>query len=94
MRTAKDRETGWTRSQVREFCKRLKNDVGDGWRFMVPEVQEAMVARFAFFIAAGQHSETVNCRNMMNLYVDMARAMGLKDVGDGEAESEEKDEAP
>jgi hypothetical protein len=80
MRTEKDRATGWTRAQVREFCKRLKNDVGDGWRYMVPEVQEAMVARFAFFIAAGQHSEKVDCRDMMNLFVDMARAMGLRDV--------------
>jgi hypothetical protein len=80
MRTVKDRETGWSREQVREFCKRLKNDVGDGWRFMVPEVREAMVARFAFYIAAGQNSETVGCREMMNLFIDMCGELARRGV--------------
>lgn len=67
----------WTNDQAKTFVKQVRDSVKDGWRFMVPAVQRALIEAKAFEVVRMQHAETVSTEAMNDLLVDMLEAAGL-----------------
>jgi hypothetical protein len=66
--------------QIKLFAKFLKKELGDGWRFMTPEVREAFVSARAFSIIRNQHAESVKVSDMDQLLSGMLTELGLGDA--------------
>lgn len=75
---AEDERRMWSLDQVHLFCKVLRREVGDGWRWMTAEVREAMVGAHAFNIVRSQDRVAVAPAAMHQLFVDMLRGCGLR----------------
>jgi len=69
---------GWSEAQVRQFARDLRKSVGDGWAWMTPAVQRALVAERVLDIVRGQHRDTIEIMAIDGLLVDMLAACGLE----------------
>lgn len=69
----------WSKTQVSEFRKTLRRDIGDAWSWLTPRVQRALVAEFVFSIVRSQDAAAVTVADMDALLRDLEAAMGLRD---------------
>ncbi len=68
----------FSKTQVKDFVKQVRKSVGDGWRFMIPEVREAMIVSKAAFILMGQVEETTfTSKDVQALIEAMLKEAGL-----------------
>lgn len=67
----------WDKAQVKSFVKQTREEVGDGWNWMVPRIRESMIADRAFAVVRGQVMETVRVEDICKLYRDMMKEAGL-----------------
>lgn len=67
----------WDKRQVKDFVKRVRDRVGDGWEFFVPSVREAFIGNEALSIVISQHAETVTVAAIEKLRKDMMEEAGV-----------------
>lgn len=71
-------KSGFMKGQVTTFVKAVRKNTGDAWDWMVPMVQEALIAQKALSIMSGQASETVRTDAINDLYHEMLVEAGLR----------------
>jgi len=72
----------WSKDQVKGFAKGLRRDVGHAWRWLVPEVHEALAARHVLAIVLGQNNRTINIDDIEELLANVRHELQL-DAGEG-----------
>lgn len=60
---------GWNRAQVKLFAKAIRSNIGEGWRFLTPEIREAVIAQKALGVVMQQAAESVRVEDVSALYV-------------------------
>jgi hypothetical protein len=68
----------WDKAQVKMFVKAVRAEVGDFWKFVTPEIREALIAKRAMLIVIGQNGETQRTEDIEKLFRDMLEEAGLE----------------
>ena len=67
----------WDQVQVRSYVRQVLREVGDGWNWLTPRVQHALIAEHAFAVVRSQAAETVKVDDMDYLLNAMLEEVGL-----------------
>ncbi len=59
----------FSKRQIKDFVLAVRTETGDGWKWLVPRVKEALIAERALYVLAGQHKDTVET-DQINLLLD------------------------
>ena len=73
-----DSNCPWDKPQVKAYASEILRDIGDGWKYMVPDVKRAFVAQKAFAVVRSQDFATVTPGQMTALLNNMLWALGLE----------------
>ena len=68
----------WSPNQVRLFVRRVREEAGNGWQWMVPRVREALIAERCLLVITGQEKEAVSVEAATWLLDAMLKEAGLR----------------
>lgn len=69
---------GWDDRQIKDFVRAVRAETRDGWEWLTPRVQRALIAEKAFAVVRGQARDTVEVKAMDELLFAMLRVAGLE----------------
>jgi hypothetical protein len=66
---------GWNTQQAKSVAKALDRVVGDGWRYLTPEVRSALIAKAVLMVILGQVKDSVLVSDVQALLDDVTREL-------------------
>ncbi len=71
----------FSKQQVKDFVKQVRKNAGDGWKFLVPELREALILQKVLHVFMGQdESIKFTSVDIQKLTEDMLTEAGISET--------------